>query len=196
MITPGNMGLSKSCGGALMDFLSGLTFTRYSEGGTPGTFKFVNVSDEWTPPNTQLQYPAASVATPVLEEYKAFGLTPVVYEDSYNPIDGTTIVKYAEYSTQFFITVWASDPFMRDAILEAIEQAFNPRLDIGGVFLPMPSNFGLTMRATLLEAKKLDTQETVFRNELQTLLTVRIEADAVKKMQIPLMNPTIQVAVT
>ncbi len=196
MITPGNMGLSLAVGEVFADFLKTLSFTRYSKDNKPQTFNFAKVSGEWSPPTEQLQYPAASVATPVPEAYDAFGFTPVVYEDTYDASTGMTLVKYGEWSADLFITIWASDKWMRDAVMEGIESAMNPRLDITGMFLPVPANYGLDARFTLMEAKKLDTSETVFRNELQTLVTIKSRADYVRKVNIPVLKPTIITTVT
>lgn len=196
MIIPGNMGLSVAVGEVFTNFLKTLSFTRYSKDNQPQIFNFKKVSGEWSPPTEQLQYPAASVATPVPETYEAFGFTPVVYEDTYDATTGMTLVKYGEWSADLFITIWASDKWMRDAVMEGIEAAMNPRLDITGMFLPVPANYGLDARFTLMEAKKLDTSETVFRNELQTLVTIKSRADYVRKVAIPILQPNIITTVT
>jgi hypothetical protein len=196
MIIPGNMGLSKACGTAFANFLKGLSFTGYTNDNQPVTYKFINVNDEWSPPTKQLEYPSASIAIPVQESYEPFGFTPVVYDDSYDPVSNTSIVKYGEWTASLFLTIWASDFWMRDAIVEGIEANMNPTLDRMGMFLPVPANYGLDCRYTLIDAKKLDTQEFVFRNELQTLITIKTQADYVRRVAIPFLQPNVTLTVT
>lgn len=185
-----HMDMSYNVRNAIIEFLKGLTFTRYTVStNKPLTFQFSSVNWEWPTPNKELVFPAVTVLDPINEDYAAHSLTPTVLEDTYDPNTGFVMVKDGEYIAELPVTIWAEDRYQRAAIIEGLEIAMNPDIFRMGIFLPMPMGYGRLARFTMIGFKKLDTAETTFKGRLQTLFRIRVEADYVRRIQIPILKP-------
>ena len=196
MYSIGEKGMSDAVCDALVLFLQGLQFKSFDETGMNSKpFSFSNVWREWPSPGVSLQYPTA-VVLPVPEEYEPSSLTPFVMEETYNPADGSVLVKPSEFVAQLPITIWTLNAKQRDAVMEGLEYAFNPNLDQYGVFLTLPGKFSTTARFAMLGNKKLDTQDNTFRGELQNTVIVKCWADYVYKTYIPLIVPSLIYTIT
>ena len=182
----------------LAAYLSCLEFRRSDGRGGSDRFTLERVSEEWPDPSQELIEPTATVLDRGEVPYQEHHLTPTPCEDTldlYCP--GTVMWKTAEAVSTFSVDVWTPDLPTREAILAAVPAAFCPSEVRAGVLLQGdPEYFGLAVRATLLNHRRIDAEAAVYENERRAQLEVRCEIPVVHLRTVKVIEPRTQLDVT
>lgn len=183
----------------LSAFLRCAEFRR--DGGTtaaPKAFALKRVVSEWPDPKKQIVYPSASVIDSADIPTEAHSLTPTALEgtwDSFGP--GTVLWKTGEQVATFQVDYWCTDKPTRTAINARLPSLFNPGEGRVGVILAGdPRYFRRPVRATLLDHKRMDTEDAVFDRERRLFTLVRCEVDVVQLRRAVELSPRARIDVT
>lgn len=168
-------------------FLESACFLRGGGDATDTEFNLNDVALEWPDPSKELRYPTASIIDAGEVPYQAHALTPTALEETWGEFDKesgdpkcTVLWKTAEAVADFQVDFWTIDTPTREAIAARIPSLFNPSEGaIGVVLAGDPRYFHRTVRATLMNNQRMDTETTVYENERRLRTLVRCEIDVV-----------------
>jgi hypothetical protein len=182
----------------LAAFLRCAVFMR--DGGTMPDKRFAleRVLPEWPDPKKEIQYPSASVIDSADVPYEAHNLVPSALEETWESFGKCTMLwKTGEAVATFQVDYWATDTPTREAIAARLPSLFSPTEARVGVMLAGdPRYFRRPVRATLLDHRRVDTQERVFSRDRRLQTMVRCEIDVVHLRKAVELDPEVRLDVT
>jgi hypothetical protein len=151
--------------------------------------RFTNVFDEW-PAYLDRYLPPVACVLPAGWTYGAWSFTPTLIEDTWEPqgAQGFGLYKTAELECEMEVSLRTTTPAEREAIVLAIEDAFqDPQMLMSqargprnSVILPMPEYYGLTARFSLQRGRTIDDPDSALRERRDAVMTVSVQANKVK----------------
>ncbi len=167
----------------LASFLRCAEFRR-GGGDTPAEkpFALKRVLAEWPDPKRPIEYPSASLIDAEALPYQEHALTPTALEETWDSFEpGTVLWKTGEAVAVFQVDYWTTETATREAIAARLPSLFNPGEGrIGVVLFGEARYFRRPVRATLLDNRRMDNQNTVFERERRLMTMVQCEVDVVQ----------------
>ena len=152
------------------------------------TFGFTKVFDEW-PSYAQRYKPPAACVLPSSWSYGAWGLTPTLLEDTWEPTgqQGFGLYKTAELECELEVSIRTTSTAEREAITLGVEDAFHNNKMLmsqagarNSVLLSMPEYYNLPARFSLLRGRTIDDEDHAMREKRDVVLTIGVQASKVK----------------
>lgn len=175
----------------LSAFLRCAVFKRGGGDVADAEFALKRVLPEWPDPKEPMAYPSASIVDNADVPYEEHSLVPTMLEDTRDVFcENTVLWKTGEAVAEFQTDYWTTDKPTREAIAARIPSLFNPSEGrIGVVLAGEPRYFRRTVRATLLDHRRMDTEKNVFERERRLFTLVRCEIDVVQLRKAVTLQP-------
>lgn len=147
------------------------------------------VFDSWAEPEDEADYPSIACYTNGNPgQYEAQSMSPLVNPNRYP--DGSYEVSSRTLSVDVKVELWATDPEQRQAIIQALEDAFEPVDWMGGFRLELPHYYG--QRATFDGAEVTYMGDTLEANQRFVNAVITMHASVPVTRVLPFAQATVK----